>query len=491
MKRLFFPILLFAFFPFIYSSCSDEPLEIITPDSEDNALLLEAKDWVNKDGGIKYFNWDETSRSTAKSINYFDNVNWNTFRGFEIRGKQALEVNLNSKEILVPNTFIEQVKNDIEGRLIQNLLLVKEEDGFNAIIVRVLEYSTPPSKGLSNQFKRLDIQKLPKDFHGELAFYTMNDQLIYGYSIKNGNAVNKFYPAGSKIKGGNQRGGGCDFIYIEGYTYVNPIGPGEYDMELIYEGGQWISVCTAQDELEVSIPEIIDGGSGGGGGETSGGEVECFTPHPYFEDVLVPCDEELECLDCIENQLKDPCLKNTADKVLSQDLNNLFSNLIQETFNSNEKVNLLLKENDLSNENAHGSTSKVYYHNGKLFVDITLDPKSFKGVSQEFIASTILHECFHALIFFITFNNSNYSQHESLFTVYLDLVANSLFEAFPNISLEEAKGLLLKGALALESRGIWSSSYLDEILNYSNFSRNQIEIIKHKHLTLISGTQCK
>ncbi|HEY8937388.1 MAG TPA: hypothetical protein VIM65_19315, partial [Cyclobacteriaceae bacterium] len=167
--------------------------------------------------------------------------------------------------------------------------------------------------------------------------------------------------------------------------------------------------------------------------------------------------------------------------------------LIQDAFNSTDKVNLILVEGDLSD--ALGSTDRAEpdgWFSDIINVQTTLDPSKFKGVSQEYVAATIYHECFHALVNYLSDNKySEDDDHVAIFTNYLKLLADALEVAFPNSMAQgDAKGLILKAAIGLEQQGKWSPTFVDKILSVSGYSRSQIEQIARKHMKSIAGTKC-
>lgn len=200
----------------------------------------------------------------------------------------------------------------------------------------------------------------------------------------------------------------------------------------------------------------------------------------------------------IQNQLINPCLSNTASRVLDPSLPRKYNALIQDVSNSNDEVNLILKEGSISDVYGKTGAAKLNAHSGMIDVTIILDSSKFVGSSEEFLGAVIYHECFHALINYLTNNNTpTDDQSVKTFTYHLDLLANGLQAAYPNMQLGDSKGLLLKALVNLDGGTSpdakhWSTSFVDKILVKSGFSRAQINLIYARYQTYhTSGTTCK
>lgn len=236
--------------------------------------------------------------------------------------------------------------------------------------------------------------------------------------------------------------------------------------------------------------------SGGGGTTTSGGTSTSSGTGDKIGYYMTDADWEKVAEECIYNQLTTPCLKNTADKVLSPNLMTTYNELIQDAFNKTTQVNMVLVEGTLPT--AYGMTGKVTQVGTNTNVTITLDPAQLYNTSQEFLAAVIYHECFHAVVKYLS--NSTVStddQHIAMYTKYLDLLAQSLSTVYPNMQPGDAKGLILKGLLNLDCAlnnnrdGCWPSSFVDNVLLSSKFTRNQINLIFDRYqIYHTSGTKC-
>lgn len=95
------------------------------------------------------------------------------------------------------------------------------------------------------------------------------------------------------------------------------------------------------------------------------------------------------------------------------------------------------------------------------------------NVSQEYIASTIYHETFHAIVHYFDkdkcfFQNTPTDDHIAIFYTYLDLIASGLQKTYPNLTLREAQGLILKGMMDYKKE--WGVLF-DKILLKKNLQK--------------------
>lgn len=174
-------------------------------------------------------------------------------------------------------------------------------------------------------------------------------------------------------------------------------------------------------------------------------------------------------------------MSNTVDRVLSPNLASTYNDLIQDLFNSSEEVNWIIKEQ--SNISGSAQTDQPVENNGILNITTTLDPVDLANKSQEFIASTIYHEAFHAIVFYFTGSSYTPTEHHYyMMTSYLNLISQGLQAAYPNITLTEAKGLILKEVFNAKP------SIRSEILNRMGLTEQQVTAIVTKFLTNAPGS---
>ncbi|GCC50950.1 hypothetical protein SanaruYs_11690 [Chryseotalea sanaruensis] len=146
---------------------------------------------------------------------------------------------------------------------------------------------------------------------------------------------------------------------------------------------------------------------------------------------------------CIQNQLTNPCLFSVAAHVLDPNVTSTYNGLIQQVFNSSDKVNWILIEGSI---NGAAQTPPDLTNDGIFTVITTLDPADLTNKSREYIASTIYHEAFHALMHKYTgaFTYTPTEHHYQMITNFIVDISEALQEAYPNLSTIEAKALIAK-----------------------------------------------
>ena len=240
-------------------------------------------------------------------------------------------------------------------------------------------------------------------------------------------------------------------------------------------GGGWGDVIPFSTR-----PDLTDYSASNKGGSTAVNKEP--TPSP-----VVVVDEEWSN-NTIINNLKNPCLKAAADKALSPSLNKTYNKLIQDVFGKNDKVNLILVEGDLSQYGALGKTDPPSRSGGVISVTITLDPNLLAKTTQELIAATIIHESFHALDLEEKFHPT--TEHFAMFTTFLKNLSTTLKQSFPNLSDDEAIDLILKGVLANEANGDFSTEFTNAMISSANSTRERLVKTYLDFKTSTKGTRC-
>lgn len=380
--------------------------------------------------------------------------------------------------------------SDSASHYFENLVLSQYENGFYGFIYRYI-----PEDGVSDA----------ESFRGTLQQYDLSERLIGEYTIPF-DGVN---PAGrSQLI--NQCVRSIEQTCVTTYEVETVT---DYPCHCQYDRRTQVSsVCTFSfnmgwcDDM-ISLPPGgggtyvgIDNGPVPGGGGGAGAGVKS----PKKKPIVILPDKDYyagdKCIDCIENQLKNPCLKVVADRVFNPAIASTYNKLIQDVFNKNDKVNLILREDpNLDKEFSPKPGYVVYGHagviqkNGPLLnVLIRLNPSHLNDkLSQEFIGAVIYHETFHALIDYFDPNDKVYvpsDDHLAMFTNYLDLLASGLQKAFPNITIRDAQGLILGNVLAYEKE---YESLLDKILVNKGFTRAALKTLDAKYKNgSVAGTSC-
>jgi hypothetical protein len=334
----------------------------------------------------------------------------------------------------------------------------------------------------TQEYKRTHTGISFQDFSGSITIHNWHNGFELGYQMENGKLVGRVieYDFASEKKNTNNGRTDASCGYYQ-YTYVSVPALGLYFAPQV----QWVSVnCYFQ--YSYSEPYDYYSWVEVNYGCAYFNNCQGYQDPYYYYYEPEPVVDYCSYGQCIQNQLTTPCLVNTANKVLNTSLNDTYNNLIQDVFGTSDKVNLILVEGNA--KGGYGGTTRATTDGyGFINVTIVLDPSQFIDASQEFVASTIYHEAFHALTNYLSDNSySQLDQHVALFTSYVDLLSQALQSAYPNLSFGDAKSLILKGALNIEDK--LGTQLVDKIIG--DFSRSQIRQVESRYETMASGTAC-
>jgi hypothetical protein len=167
----------------------------------------------------------------------------------------------------------------------------------------------------------------------------------------------------------------------------------------------------------------------------------------------------------IANFVKKDCLSEIVNKIINADLANNMSKKILTIFGKTEKMNLFFFDRDNNVDNVPGNHTVTYPQPGVTNYNIYIDlSKAPLNVSDEYLASTIIHEIVHAIIKSNNLNKiSNSDQHFQMLNVYLEDMKVFLHETF-NISDDAALSLILAGISDL-NKEISPETAKDEFYN--------------------------
>lgn len=153
----------------------------------------------------------------------------------------------------------------------------------------------------------------------------------------------------------------------------------------------------------------------------------------------------------VKNNLQNPCFKAIADHMIHNNLQNMVTNILQNTFGIGPKINLTFAEsNSIVNQNGTPvpAQTQAQYDAVNKILNVTtyirLDQFN-AAASQEFRASTLIHEIVHAYIFTHPEVLNGLTQHAYMLQNYIGGIADALQSFFPSISAQEATSLALGG----------------------------------------------
>jgi hypothetical protein len=375
---------------FVFDSCTYDNFEQPTP-KNDQAVILSAKTFFD--------HWI----TTQPALSTERNGNYRKFLPRELDWSDAKVVQLSSGDaVTIPIKFAEPyyVKAGEDGRSIpiKNLTYLQiRTDLNNGKVVEIVTY-IPGNLG--------------DDKNGLSIIEDWSGDFKKAYRYKNGQPV-AIQVANRQNETARSKWVEC--VIVDWYTCT------AWD-------GHW--QCS-YDYSEFDCNGGGDGGPYGGGDGTDGGDYG----GGYGGDG--------DAGDCIYNQLVTPCLFNVAAHVLDPNVASTYNGLIQQAFNSSDQINWILSE---GSTDGAANTPPDVIHDGIFTVTTILDPADLTNKSREYIASTIYHEAFHALMHKYTgaFTYTPSEHHYQMMTNFIIEISQALQQAYPNISAVEAKALIAK-----------------------------------------------
>jgi hypothetical protein len=262
------------------------------------------------------------------------------------------------------------------------------------------------------------------------------------------------------------------------------------------------------------------GGDGGGtptpppcGGPTGRGNTPChggggggWTPVP-IEDEDPPYVAPASLISVDQSEITDPCLaailsmigaEGAKTLILSTYVNNhLNVGGTTQVFSVKYHTNSFLTAN--SGEPIPGRTEVVVLPDGTNEVNITLNPSVFAGKTQEWVASVILHEMLHGILWAakpdeIVAGDPDQTQinyHKYMFQSGVNAIHKSLRELFPTLDEHDAYALGMGGladAYYIPGATTVIGTQNDFAINTYGLTINGAIIIEMNYRNALTGT---
>lgn len=140
----------------------------------------------------------------------------------------------------------------------------------------------------------------------------------------------------------------------------------------------------------------------------------------------------------IRNKIINPCLSSLVDKIINSKISDQLNKDLKNVFGVNNKVNLIFEEAKLTEEPAKSIRNFLNPDNYTIYLDLS---KFNPNVSEEFVASAIVHEISHMLIA-NTFSDYEIYQSADREKIILDNYVN-LMQSFlvKNFNLQDKQAL--------------------------------------------------
>ncbi|MDP1844034.1 MAG: hypothetical protein Q8K64_11475 [Sediminibacterium sp.] len=398
-------------------------------------------------------------------------------------------INHSESLIYIP---INNVNNNVGLVLIINTIKDEIEEGYLARInfTNKLLNQNSLSASIIDQFYKHKINT----FSGNITGFDISNKFLWEMGYKNGDNIykKKILHANknqqkllSNIKSNSTNDNIVKPTSCTAYFLVTYWSDGSIDY--VYLGVTCTNTCEQTISINEKQENIIRSKCGGNSGSGNGG-----TPS----------------MDKISSKLTDDCLKKIVDLILNSSISNSITNVLQNVFSINDKVNItFLQANEVIGNNGYPvpahTTSDLIYVNGNMNHVVTLNSGMLNGSSQEYKAATIIHEIVHITLTVNAANSasagiappSNY-QHYLMLSSYMDEMSQSIKDFFPNLTVEQAKSLSLNGlgsvTTAPEFDGLiarWGFNNIPNDIQHWNYLNQRHEVGQEGYGTLCNNNR--
>ncbi|MEZ2338098.1 hypothetical protein AB6735_20785 [Mucilaginibacter sp. RCC_168] len=177
-----------------------------------------------------------------------------------------------------------------------------------------------------------------------------------------------------------------------------------------------------------------------------------------------PCYVETPTV--ITNNVKDPCLKTALNVMIDKNLTGRIASIINDVFNSSDKVNITFQE--FNDPNAKPAKSEIPTTNNGVFNEtISLNLAQIKDASMEFKTIISVHEILHA---YMNYNNQyfmqQFQQHKEIAKKYVDDIRGFVQQIYPSMDTDAANAIILNGIADVYPKGIKDDRYIDLLKSY-------------------------
>ncbi|KIA90863.1 hypothetical protein OC25_24080 [Pedobacter kyungheensis] len=394
------------------------------------------------------------------------------------------------KKISVGNAVIVPIKY-------KNDILLRPQDSDNNIIIGKTSYLIifkDQNKSWCAEWVTLIpmANKIKGKFVGIVNIEDWNGQFKRAYAVGENGGIKNIYKDESFIfKKINYASTTC--IRIDHYSGVGVDGY----MQYTYLGSE--TFC-------------FGGGNGGGntdnapdldnnGGTSGGGEPNDYTS-------MYDCNNDLNGSARIENcgciggntgiqscaditdKIKNKCLDSVWIKV-KDTLNNKIAKILNNTFNTSDKINFKIVDGNIDGGYAAKTevvTDKVNSDGIHVFdVKVTLNKNTLPSASQEFIATTMVHEIMHAYFDSQkTYYTQQFQQHRNMAENYIDDLKNAVQAIYSSLDDKAAYALILNGFGDIFKNDL---TYWNSLVSKYDLDNAQIINIRDSYKSHNSGTK--
>lgn len=185
-----------------------------------------------------------------------------------------------------------------------------------------------------------------------------------------------------------------------------------------------------------------------------------------------------QVIDQIEVDLNDSCLQRAVDQINVADaMGTAIGGILHETFTYWDQHDLFIKQRCLADTTIDATTTP-----GTSLIVITFNECALTNSSQEYIAVSLFHEILHAN-FAAMSRTSGLNDHTIMASTYMNALASTLREIFPQLSQSDAE--------ALSWGGLGSTTAWQNLVQSDPNKAAQIVAVNEKHKKGQLGTKCR
>lgn len=368
-----------------------------------NEITLLTKTVKNWHDSIVSYSSKPTVENNIKSLSLGSNdivppvINWNkAFKNFDNNGRKGISVPLSYDSIT--GNYLQLVTSLVNNKITGFIVSTLPDISYHKIHKNKYDFS---------------------GFSGTVIVYDVTGKCLSKVDFKQGNA----------IKSNNNNPLNKDQIKsFEGETLPEVVVT--TSIKKNYTTYLLIFYNNMKGITNQNLEVVLDGGGVPAGGDD-------------------PADNTNKILIDISN----PCLANILNKLLNSGIPDELSQKITDIFGQNNKINLYFK--DTAVKKGAAESYPIFKSNGAIDCYIHLDITKFNSnASEEFIASTIVHEISHMLIANAISNKTDYYNTDREKTMLLEYVAMMKTFLINNYGIQpkEALSMIYSGLAWLQDR---------------------------------------
>lgn len=341
---------------------------------------------------------------------------------------------------------------------------------------------------------------------GRVVYYHQNGQMANGWIYKDGKAeagtssiTEKEYMFMRQNKLSALRGAKlmtetrteCEGTLAETYFWgCTSVNNGDKTCSWHYKGTTYITVCRVVRDVASDLPQ--DEGDGGYvppvnydcSGDENGSafytdECGCIGGNTGIQS----------CAD-ITDKIKNKCLDSVWVKIRGN-LDDKITNILKNTFGTSDKINFKIVDGNIDggySAKTEVVIDKVNSEGIHVFdVKVTLNKSTLPSASQEFIATTIVHEIMHAYFDSQkTYYTQQFQQHRDMAENYIDDLKNAVQAIYSSLDDKAAYALILNGFGDIFKNDL---TYWDNLVSKYDLDTGQIINIRDNYKSHNSGTK--